>query len=270
MLLIVDLDGVVYRGSAPVPGMVALLRRQEALGDRIVYATNNSSRHRSEYETLLVRMGAPVSPGLIVTSARATALWLTEAPRSIRVALVLGGPGLRRELREVGIRVVAPTPHGREQRPEAVVVGIDRGLTYGRLATALEAIRGGALFVATNRDPVFPAPEGLLPGAGALVAALEVASGRQPIVVGKPEPGLFEAAARIVGIEPRSAVVIGDGLATDIAAANRIGARSILMLTGVSTAREAQNAAPPLQPTAVAADARELSIVLDRFAGGGG
>ena len=265
VLLIVDLDGVVYRGPQPIPGMPELLRRREALGDVIVYATNNSSRHRSEYEAILAAIDVPVTPERIVTSARATALLLGVDP-TVRTALVLGGPGLRRELRDAGIRVVAPTPLGLARRPEAVVVGIDRALSYGRLAIAADAIRAGARFVATNRDPVYPAADGgLLPGAGAVVAALEVATGRRPIVIGKPEPGLFQAAAQIAGVAPAQAVVIGDGLGTDVAAAQRIGARSVLMLTGVTTAAEADGAPAALRPTAVAADADALAAVLEGF-----
>jgi len=265
VLLIVDLDGVVYRGPQPIPGMPELLRRREALGDVIVYATNNSSRHRSEYEAILAAIDVPVTPERIVTSARATALLLGVDP-TVRTALVLGGPGLRRELRDAGIRVVAPTPLGLARRPEAVVVGIDRALSYGRLALAADAIRTGARFVATNRDPVYPAADGgLLPGAGAVVAALEVATGRRPIVIGKPEPGLFQAAAEIAGVPASRAVVIGDGLGTDVAAAQRIGARSVLMLTGVTTAAEADGAPAALRPTAVAADADALAAVLEGF-----
>lgn len=267
MFLIVDLDGVVYRGTVPVAGIVELLRRRAALGDTIVYATNNSSRHRDEYVAVLESIGAPVDPDRIVTSARAAAVRLADDDPPVRVALVLGGPGLRRELREVGIRVVGPTALGLAAGPDAVVVGIDRRLSYARLADASEAIRRGARFVATNRDPVFPAPDGLLPGAGAIVAALEVASGRRPLVIGKPEPGLFEVAAEVAGVPATAAVVIGDALGTDIAAARRIGARSILMLTGV-TSPEAVAAAPPNErPTAVAADAPELAAVLDSLAG---
>ena len=265
VLLIVDLDGVVYRGSEPIAGVPELLKRREALGDLIVYATNNSSRHRSDYVAILSSIGAPVSEDRIVTSARATALWLRDQVPPVRTALVLGGPGLRWELREAGIRVVAPTRFGLSQRPDAVVVGIDRALTYGRLGFAANAIRAGALFVATNRDPVFPTADGLLPGGGAVVAAVEVATGRQPIVIGKPEPGLFQAAARIAGVLPASAVVVGDGLGTDVAAARRIGARSVLMLTGVTTVGELEAATPARRPTEVAADAHGLAEVLERF-----
>src|SRR5439155_1119851 len=266
VLLIVDLDGVVYRGPEPIPGVPELLRRRAAAGDVIVYATNNSSRHRSDYEAILTSIGAPVSMERIVTSARATALYLRERNPAVSVALVLGGPGLRRELRDVGIRVVAPTSAGLARRPEAVAVGIDRGLSYGRLAYAADAIREGALFVATNRDPVYPGADGrLLPGAGAVVAALEVATGRRPIVIRKPEPGLFEAAAHLAGVPPSEAVVVGDGLVTDIAAARRIGARSVLMLTGVTTIEDVQAAPPEERPTEVVADAAGLAAALERL-----
>jgi HAD superfamily hydrolase (TIGR01450 family) len=267
VLLIVDLDGVVYLGPTPIAGMPELLTARVALGDTVVYATNNSRWHRSDYVARLRGMGAPVSPRSIVTAARATALLLAEAPRPPRLAMVLGGPGLARELRDVGLRTVAPTPFGLAADPEVVVVGVDFALRYRRLSIAAEAVRRGARFVATNRDPVYPAADGLLAGAGAMVAALAVAAGREPdLVVGKPEPRLFEAAADSVGVPANEAVVIGDGLLTDIAAAHAIGARSVLMLTGVTTAAHLDEIAEAQRPTAVARDAGELAVILKRFA----
>ena len=265
MLLIVDLDGVVYRGPDPIPGVPELLRERAAGGDVVVYATNNSSRHRSDYQAILERLGAPVRIEHIVTSARATALWLCEHRPAVGRVMVLGGPGLRRELRDAGLRVLAPTPAGLAKSPQALAVGIDRGMTYWRLAIAADAIRSGALFVATNRDPIYPSENGLMPGAGAVVAALQVATNREPIVIGKPEPGLFEAAATLAGVSPQDAVVIGDGLGTDIAAAHRLGARSVLMLTGVTTRDELAAAAPDMRPTLVAANATELGEALERL-----
>jgi len=269
VLLIVDLDGVVYRGPRPIPGVPELLRERVAAGDVVVYATNNSSRHRSDYVAILTKLGAPVDLEHIVTSARATAVWLCDNNPEVKRVMVLGGPGLRRELRDAGLRVVAPTPAGLKKGPQAVAVGIDRGMTYWRLAAAADAIRGGALFVATNRDPVYPSEDGLMPGAGAVVAALQVATNSQPIVIGKPEPGLFEAAATLAGVAPGDAVVIGDALGTDIAAANRLAARSVLMLTGVTTPEELAAAPEDARPTAVARDSRELRSALDRLTRGG-
>ena len=121
-------------------------------------------------------------------------------------------------------------------------MGVDFSLSYERLSIAADAVRRGALFVATNRDPIYPTAEGLNAGAGAIVAAVAVAAGREPdLVIGKPEPRLFEAAAEIAGVPVADAVVIGDGLTTDIRAANRVGARSILMLTGVTSRDELDN-----------------------------
>lgn len=267
MLLIVDLDGVVYRGPVPVPGMPELLTARGAAGDQIVYATNNSRWHRSDYVERLRSMGAPSDPSMIVTSARATALALADGTPPARCVMVLGGQGLARELRDVGIETVAPTRFGLEVGPDAVVVGVDFALRYERLSLAAEAVRRGARFVATNRDHVYPGADELKAGAGAIVAALAVAADREPdLVVGKPGPTLFRAAAEAAGMPVEAAVVIGDGLHTDIRAAHAVGARSVLMLTGVTTHAHLDEADPDVHPTAVAHDAAELATILERIA----
>ena len=139
---------------------------------------------------------------------------------------------------------------------------MDPQLTYLRIAAAADCVRGGARFIATNRDPTYPTERWIRPGAGAVVAAIEVASGVSPTVIGKPEPLLMDEAARAGGGVPEDAIVIGDGILTDLAAARRIGARTILMLTGVST-REAAEALPEHErPLALAADAAELERIL--------
>jgi HAD superfamily hydrolase (TIGR01450 family) len=268
MLLLVDLDGVVYRGPEPVPGVPELLARRAARGDIIIYVTNNSRWHREQYLERLADMGAPVSPERIVTAARATALALAERPEPPRCTMVFGGPGLGRELRDAGLRTVAASERGLAAGPDALAVGVDFSLSYDRLSIAAEVVRSGALFVATNRDPVFPVPGRLRAGAGSIVAALVVAAGREPdVVVGKPEPGLFHEAAASVGMSPSQAVVIGDGLLTDIVAAHRVGAQSILMLTGVSSDREADALPADEQPTFRARDAGELESVLAQLDG---
>jgi HAD superfamily hydrolase (TIGR01450 family) len=229
----------------------------------VVYVTNNSRWHRSEYHQKLRSMGAPVGEDAVMSSARATALALAGRVQRPRATMDLGGPGLVRELRDERLRVVAPTPRGLAERPDAVAVGIDVALTYRRLSIAAEAVRDGALFVATNRDPVFPTPEGFNAGAGSIVAAVAAAGRREPdLVIGKPEPGLLEAAARAAGIPVGEAVVIGDGLSTDIAAARRVGARSILMLTGVTTRAQAEAAPETQRATWLAEDAAQLRALL--------
>jgi 4-nitrophenyl phosphatase len=279
LLLLVDLDGVVYRGADPVPGVAAVLASRAALGDDVVYVTNNSMWYRAEYVTRLAAMGAPVDADRVVSSARATALYLIDHEPDIRRVLVLGAGGLERELREAGFEVTtaasAATLVSREGieswaaagAPHAVVVGLDPQMTYLRLAVAADCVRAGARFIATNRDPIYPTERGLRPGAGSLVAAIEATTGVTPLAIGKPEPYLLEEAARAVGREPREAIMIGDGIPTDLAAARAIGARCILMLTGVTTTAQVDALAADERPTAIAADAGELAAVLERLSG---
>ncbi len=284
LLLLVDLDGVLYRGSDPVPGVAALLAARAARGDDVVYVTNNSMWYRAEYVDRIAAMGAPVDVDRIVSSPRATALYLVDHEPSVRHVLTVGASGLDRELEDAGLRVTRAGDIGERirgggvegtdgangwevaGRPDAIVVGLDPKIDYLRLTVATDCVRAGARFFATNRDPVYPTERAVRPGAGAIVAAIEAASGVSPISIGKPEPYLLEEAARAVGREASEAIMIGDGLGTDIAAARAVGARSILMLTGV-TKRGALDALPDAErPTAVAADAAELAAILDRLA----
>ena len=278
MLLLVDLDGVVYRGADPVPGVAAVLAERAARGDDVVYVTNNSMHYRADYVTRLRSMGAPVDVDRIVSSARATAAYLRERHPEVRRVLTVGAGGLDRELRDQDLEVVtgahAATRMAQEGidgvvaagRPDAVVVGLDPQLTYLRLAAAADCIRAGARFVATNRDPVYPTERGLRPGAGALVAAIEATTGVTPVSVGKPAPLLLELAAHAVGQEARDAVMIGDGLLTDLAAANAVGARCVFMLTGVTSKAQVEALPPEQRPAALAADARELADALEGLA----
>lgn len=277
MLLLVDLDGVVYRGAQPLPGIAELLAERAGAGDEIVYVTNNSMHYRAEYVARLAALGAPVAAERIVTSARATALhFQLEAPE-VRRVLVVGASGLERELRDVGLDTVtaghASTRMAQEGLdgfaaaggPDAIACGLDPQLTYLRVAAAADCIRAGAAFVATNRDPVFPTERGLRPGAGSIVAAIEATTGVTALTIGKPEPKLFELAAGAVGRSAADAVVVGDNLATDIGGAIAVGARSVLVLSGVTRAGDLDGLAPDRHPTAVAADAAELRRALEEL-----
>ena len=283
LLLLVDLDGVLYRGAEPVPGVGAVLATRAARGDDVVYVTNNSMWYRAEYVERIRRMGAPATADRIVSSPRATALYLRDHEPAIQHVLTVGASGMDRELEDAGFRVTRAGDVGERLRgggvegtdgangweaagrPDAVVVGLDPKIDYLRLTVATDCVRAGARFIATNRDPVYPTERALRPGAGSIVAAVEAASGVTPISIGKPERYLLEEAARTVGREAEEAIMIGDGLDTDIAAAIAVGARSILMLTGVTT-REALAEVPlEARPTEVAADAAELGAILERL-----
>ena len=287
MLLLVDLDGVVYRGRDAVPGVPAVLTDRVARGDDVVYVTNNARDHRTDYVPRLEAIGAPVTADRVMSSARATALHLSHHEPIVGRALVIGHLGLRRELADVGIEVFDAAERAdllarrtEEAKvgggtldefeiagiPDAVVVGLDEGFTYGKLAIATIAIRAGALFIATNRDALYPSQHGLRPAAGSIVAAVEAATGVTPTSIGKPAPALLEEAARVVGARASEAIMIGDGLDTDIAAAHAVGARSVLMLTGVTSRAQADAAPSSVRPDEVAVDAADLAAALDRLA----
>jgi 4-nitrophenyl phosphatase len=242
-----------------------------------VYVTNNSMWYRADYVTRLAGMGAPVSPDRIVSSARATALYLLDLDPPVRKVLVVGGVGLVHELHDVGIEVVYSgdaaerwNANGRDAAAavgpvDAVVVGLDLEFTYARLACAADAVRRGARFIATNRDPAYPLEKGLMPGAGSIVAAIEAAGGHVPVSLGKPGQLLLQVAAHAVGGDVRHAVMIGDSLVTDIPAAHAVGARSVLMMTGITTRAQVAALSAADAPTEIAADAAELASALDRL-----
>jgi HAD superfamily hydrolase (TIGR01450 family) len=275
LLLLVDLDGVVYRGAEPVPGVAAVLADRAARGDDVVYVTNNSMHYRADYVTRLAAMGCPISPDRVVSSSRATALHIQRHETGIRRVLAVGASGLERELRDVGLDVVTAAHAATRMHqegidgwtaaggPDAVVTGLDPNFTYLRLAAAADCIRAGSRFIATNRDPVYPTERGLRPGAGAVAAALEATTGVTPLSIGKPEGHLLELAAEVVGRTAGEAVMIGDGIGTDLAAARAVGARSVLMLTGVTTAADLEALPHDRRPDAVATDAAGLAAALE-------
>ncbi len=247
--------------------MPELLTQRAAAGDIIVYVTNNSRWHRTEYQARLEGMGAPAPLEHILTSARGTALALAAMAEPPRLTMVFGGEGLTRELNDVGLATVECSYEGYAREPDAIVCGVDFDLSFERLSAASMAVRDGAFFAATNRDPIFPMPDGLKAGAGSMIMAIITAGGREPdLVIGKPEPGLMREAAAVAGVPVEEAVVIGDGLVTDIAAAVAVGARSVLVLTGVSTAEQARALPDGQGPTVIADGPEDLGAVLDELA----
>lgn len=254
-LVIFDLDGVVYLGTHAIPGAAEAIRAVVHDGTAVVYATNNASRRPAEVADLLSTLEIPARPDEVITSGQAAAELLARDLPPGAPVLPVGSAALRAELEMVGLTPVDAA----DRRPVAVVQGYGPDVGWPQLAEACVAIRNGAQWVATNIDATMPSPRGPVPGNGSLVAALVMAlGGRTPdTVVGKPEPALFDTAARHRGAN--HALVVGDRLDTDVEGAGRAGMDSLLVLTGVSAPADLLAAPTDRRPTHVAADCAALS-----------
>ena len=240
--LLCDLDGVLYRGRESIPGAAEKIGELRESGIRIVFATNNATATVDDYRTRLDRLGIPAQRDEILTSAVVTAEVVAARGWSKATTFVIGLDGIREELKKIGVRLL----EGMEARnAELVITSGDWQFNYDALRTANFALRNGADFLATNDDPTFPAPEGLWPGAGAILAAVEAASDRTAEVMGKPHPPMMEAAARRLEGCERIAVV-GDQPATDLAGARAMGWATILVLSGVISSADDVDPAPDL------------------------
>jgi HAD superfamily hydrolase (TIGR01450 family) len=247
--LLLDLDGTVFRGHEPTPGAVETLA---VVRSRILFVTNNASRGPAEVAQHLCAMGFTAKPDDIVTSAQSAARLLAEQLQPGAAVLIVGTDSLAAEIRKVGLVPVRQWSDG----PVAVVQGHSPQTGWPDLAEAALAIRSGALWVAANVDKTLPSERGLLPGNGAMVAALRTATDSAPQVAGKPEPTLLtDALARG---KFRSPLVVGDRLDTDIAGANAAGLPSLLVLCGVSTAADTVRAAVGQRTNYIAEDLRSL------------
>jgi len=257
-----DLDGVMYLGDTQIPHATDAVRRLEDAGKCVYYLTNNSGRTRSSYQQKLRDVnGLDVPVERIFTSAYATALYLSDSGAAGQSAFVIGESGLAAELAETGgLRVVTSTDAVAHTEIDYVVVGIDRQFTYEKLRFAHAAVtRGHATFIATNRDATFPLEEGEIPGGGSLVAAVATATGREPITIGKPEPHAYEAILRSAGVTAVESIMVGDRLDTDIAVGKRAGARTALVLTGVTSQSVADSAPEQWRPDMIIGDLRSLT-----------
>ncbi len=230
--VLVDLDGVMYRGGEAVPGSAAVVDKVRSLGTPLLFLTNNSSRTPEAVAAKLDEMGVPASPTEILTSAVATAVMLENEGVSGQTAFVVGEEGIKKALAGVGVSL----REGEPQSVDLVVMGIDRSADYAKLRTAALLVERGARLIATNGDGSYPAPDGLWPGAGALLAAIVATTGASPVIVGKPSRPLFAAAQKMTGA--RTPLVVGDRLDTDIAGAAAMGWDSLLVWTGAAQPME--------------------------------
>jgi 4-nitrophenyl phosphatase len=257
--VLIDLDGVVYTGRIPIPGAAGFLAEARRRGLRFLLVTNNSTTSPERVADRLRTMQIEVEPREILTSAQAAVAYVKlHAEPGARVRIV-GEVGLQQEAEQEGFVVVGDDG---EVGADWVIAGLDRAFTYATLASATRDIRRGAHFVATNADALLPVEGGqFLPGAGTMVAAIQTATGVTPVVLGKPEPGLFEhGLRRLGGLRPDEAAMIGDRVDTDVDGGRRAGLHTILVLTGVTSAAEAAAADPP--PDAIQPDLASVTRLM--------
>jgi len=293
-IAIFDMDGVLYRGAQVMPYARDALERLRRARWEVFFATNNSTATRLDYLRQLTTLGLGGDLDHIVTSGYATAHYLERRSPKPKDVLVIGADGLRQEIRAVGIAVrdadalpgLHPPPDaaadgvdpGAMRRylvsldlpapADTVVVGLDLHLTYAKIAEAQRAILAGADFVCSNRDRAYPVEGRLLPGAGTIVAAIEVATGAKALCIGKPEPFLFQEAIRRAGKKDGRdrVVVVGDSTDYDMVAAHRVGATGVLITTGLTKKDALAEASGDAAPDRVVHALEEL-FALPEFAG---
>jgi 4-nitrophenyl phosphatase len=244
--LLLDMDGVLYRGKQALPGVNPLLDFCASRGIEYACITNNASMTPEEYEAKLHAMGIAVPASRVLTSAIITNRYLRSTYPQGTTVYAIGMNGLLSLLFGDGYFVPE------ERTPQLVVQGADFELTYAKLKTACLAIRAGARYIGTNPDTTFPSEEGIIPGAGAMILAMEAATGVKAFIIGKPQPTMFLAAMELLGGTPDTTLMVGDRLDTDILGAQAAGVRAAMVLTGVSTAVEVE--AAPVKPDALFAD----------------
>ena len=251
--LILDMDGVLWRDSSPIGDLHKIFERINNLDLRVIMATNNASRNPGQYVDKLSSFGVDIEPWQVINSGVATVHYLKKQfPKGGNI-FVIGEEALVQILEDGGF------PHS-DEAPRAVVAALDRGINYQKLKKAALLIQKGLPFIGTNPDKSYPIPEGLAPGAGAILAALETTTGVSPIIMGKPQPTMYKQALERLGTSPSETLVVGDRLETDIAGAQKIGCPSALVLSGVTPVTEAKVWRP--SPDIIAL---ELSKVLDIF-----
>jgi len=248
-----DLDGTVYHGARVIPGAPETVHAAREHGTPVRFVTNNASKAPAEVVDHLTELGMPAEAGEVHTSAQAGVVLLKERLEPGAEVLVIGTESLAAEVAGAGLKPVRENGDG----VKAVVQGHSPDNTWAALAEACLAIRAGALWVACNVDATLPSERGLLPGNGSMVAALRTATDVEPLVAGKPEPLLFETAAKSAGAE--HPLVVGDRLDTDIAGAVAAGIDSLVVLSGVATPKQLIEAIPAERGTYLAADLTALT-----------
>jgi len=251
--LVIDMDGVLWQGDTPMPGLhefFDVLKRRQI---KFVLATNNNTQTPEGFVKKARKLGVEVLPEQVVTAAVATVHYLrSKYPHGSRI-YVVGEAALKGLISEAGFTLA-------DTSVTAVIATMDRGLTYDMLKRATLLIRGGADFIGPNPDTSYPTQEGIVPGGGAVLAAISASSDREPLIMGKPESWIFQISMERMQLGSEDTASLGDRLATDIAGGQRLGLKTILVLSGVSTAADLDSS--PIQPTWVFPGIEELARAL--------
>jgi 4-nitrophenyl phosphatase len=235
------MDGVVWKADSPIGDLASTFKRIRERGLKFVFATNNSTRTSEQYVERLRQFGVEIEPWQVITSSQAAAHAVAQKfPVGTKVFMI-GEDGIQMALEEKGFEIVSVENAAEAQ---AVVMGIDRGINFDKVAEATLLVRGGIPFYATNTDATFPTPRGEIPGSGAWISIITTATGIEPIIAGKPYPFLMELSLEKLGAKKEETLVVGDRLETDIAAGQSVGCPCALVLSGVSTQEEADQWTP--------------------------
>ena len=241
--LILDMDGVLWTDSAPIGNLSTIFNRIKDLGLGVAMATNNSTRTVEQYVLRLYEFGVQVEPWQVVTSSLAVADMMARQLPPGSPVFAIGEQGLQDALTEVGLELLSVE---NAEMSSAVVVGLDRDITFDKMREATLLVRAGKPFFATNPDRTFPTPRGQIPGAGAWISVIVTATDVQPIYAGKPYPYILELALKRLNTLRDATFVVGDRLETDIAGGQALGCPTALVLSGVSTLEQAQSWTPKI------------------------
>lgn len=235
--LILDMDGVLWRGDQPIGDLAAIFARIAERGLKVVFATNNSVRTPEQFVERLRGFGVGCESWQVVTSSLAAADLISRRFPPGTPIYAVGETGLKQALRDKDFEVLGVED---AEKAQAVLMGIDRDINFQKLAEAALLVRRGIPFYASNPDKTFPTPRGEIPGAGSWYSIVVTASGIEPIVAGKPGPAMMELALQRLGLSAGETLVVGDRLETDIAAGQSVGCPCALVLSGVSQKDEAR------------------------------
>lgn len=224
---LIDLDGTMYRGTERIEEAVTFVKKLRDKGLPYLFVTNNSSKTPDQVAAHLTQFDVPVTNEQVFTTSMATAAYISEEKSNASI-YVIGGEGIRQALTDKGMKLVTDSP-------DYVVVGLDREITYEKLAFGTLAVRGGAKFISTNGDIAIPTERGLLPGNGSLTSVIAVSTQTQPLFIGKPEAVIMEQALEVLGLPKEDVLMIGDNYDTDIKAGLNVGMDTLIVHTGVTT-----------------------------------